>query len=198
MHPTIHFPPLAAFVLLLAAPFAGADSMLPLPDPVAPAVVGRPLDRIRPARPAHPKPVAAKPVRREQVATAHQAMRTVPPTPVLVAPAPVQQAIPAQQVPNQVPVRRIERTGPGGYFSSKDHALVSRYYATHPASAQVAKWKPGEPIPPKSALTGVPDDLRAALSTLPPGHQYVEVDGDVVLVAVQSRVVVDGISRAMR
>jgi Ni/Co efflux regulator RcnB len=44
----------------------------------------------------------------------------------------------------------------------------------------------------------VPDDLRAALSALPAGHQYVEVDGDVVLVAVQSRVVVDGISRSAR
>jgi hypothetical protein len=44
----------------------------------------------------------------------------------------------------------------------------------------------------------VPDDLRAALPVLPPGHQYVQLDGEVVLVAVQSRMVVDGVSRGVR
>lgn len=52
--------------------------------------------------------------------------------------------------------------------------------------------------PPRAALTGVPDEVRAALPLLPPGHQYVQLDGDVVLVAVQSRRVVDGISRSLR
>ena len=87
---------------------------------------------------------------------------------------------------------------PTGRFTGKDLALVRRYYDAHPVSGQPAQWKIGEPIPPRAMLTGVPDDLRAALSGLPAGHQYVQVDGEVVLVAVQSRVVVDGISRSLR
>lgn len=195
MDVTSRCPHLAGVLLLIAAPFAAAEGPLPLPDPVAPAVVGRPLAQIRPARPVQPKPAAARPVRREQLAAATKPVRTPPPAqvalapaaaPVLVQPAPVTRRVP-------VPVRR----GPAA-FSSNDHALVSRYYDGHPASAAVPQWKRGEPIPPKAALTGVPDDLRGALSPLPAGHQYVEVDGEVVLVAVQSRVVVDGISRSMR
>ena len=44
-------------------------------------------------------------------------------------------------------------------------------------------------------MTGVPDEVRARLPALPPGHQYVQLDGEVVLVAVASRMVVDGVSR---
>jgi hypothetical protein len=45
---------------------------------------------------------------------------------------------------------------------------------------------------------GGPDDVRASLPVLPRGHQYVQLDGEVVLVAVQSRMVLDGVSRNMR
>lgn len=209
MHVTFRFPHLAGVLLLLAGPFASAES--PMPDPIAPAVIGRPLDRIRPARPLAQKPAAAKPGQRKLVAAGNKAAHPPRPAPVAMAraplavarapvaaaPAPVavaRAAVPEapalQQVPSRVP-------GPGAYFSSKDHALVRGYYDAHPAAGQ-AQWKIGEPIPPKSALTGVPDNLRAALSALPRGHQYVQVDGEVVLVAVPSRVVVDGISRGMR
>jgi Ni/Co efflux regulator RcnB len=88
--------------------------------------------------------------------------------------------------------------GPRSYFSSKDQELVRRYYEAHPVVAHPAKWKAGEPIPAGVALTGVPDDVRAALPLLMPGYQYVQVDGEVVLVAVQSRTVLDGVSRTMR
>lgn len=291
MHVTFRFPPLTTLLLLLAPLFAGAES--PLPDPVPPAVIGRPLDEIFAARPSHHKSAAARPGQRKQVAAIHPAARTR--TPVRVArapagtrqgtrvarapldlwpapqvtrapvarrprtqvahapavtrpatqvagaaatmrqaaqlarvpaaaqeatriaggPAAVQQAPAAQPVPKQATAPRYApRTqvaslghgtraatrpiGLGRHFNDKDHELVRKYYAAHPASGQAARWKIGEPIPPRAELTGVPDDLRAALSTLPPGHQYVEVDGDVVLVAVQSRVVVDGISRGLR
>jgi len=195
-------PPLAAvLLLLLAAPFAGAES--PLPDPVAPAVIGRPLDQLRPARPLSQRPAAAKPSRRKEVAAASVPARAQ--RLVAVAPAPaVQEAMAAPRAPQLVPASRIEpRTqvaaanppNPGAYFTSKDQALVRSYYEAHPASAEAPKWKIGDPIPPRAALTGVPRELRAALSTLPPGHQYVQVDNEVALVAVQSRVVVDAIPR---
>jgi Ni/Co efflux regulator RcnB len=211
MHVMFRLPPLVTGVLLLAvAPFGRAES--PLPDPIAPAVIGPPLDQIRPARPGHHKAAAARSKARRVVATsqvhahphaqarAHEAFVVAPTS---VPPPPVsQQAIEQilQQVPRQAaqPVAQTvaqQPFGPRSYFSTRDQELVRRYYAAHPVSGQVAQWKVGEPIPPKSVLTGEPDDLRAALSALPAGHQYVEVDGDVVLVAVQSRVVVDGISR---
>jgi hypothetical protein len=199
MDVTFRLPHLAGVLLLLAAPWAGADSFLP--DPVAPAVIGRPLDQIRPVRPVHRKPVAVKPERRPQVASASKAVHTARPAQVAIAPAPVQRApaAPPTAQMGAAPVRVAVRPfGPGNYFSSRDYALVRTYYDAHPVSGETPQWQLGEPIPPRAELTGVPDDLRAALSALPPGHQYVEIDGDVVAVAVQSRVVVDGIRRGLR
>lgn len=222
MHVLFRLPHLMGVLLLAAAPLAEAES--PMPDPIAPAVIGRPLDRIRPARPVRQKPAPVRPNSRKQVAASKKAaVRPHPPQAVARAPAPVQQkASVSQPVAQQAvaePVRpRTEIVGnvgsgahfvskplsvsrpfgPGAYFSNQDQELVRRYYAAHPASGQPTSWKIGEPIPPRAALTGVPDDLRAALTALPAGHQYVQVDGEVVLVAVQSRVVVDGISRNLR
>lgn len=83
----------------------------------------------------------------------------------------------------------------GAYIGSRHRALVRKYYEASPASGKTAQWKIGEPVPQKAALKGVPDDLRAKLPVLPPGHQYAQLDGEVVLFAVQSRMVVDGVSR---
>jgi hypothetical protein len=57
------------------------------------------------------------------------------------------------------------------------------------------KWKIGEPVPREAVVALVPRPLLAALPPVPPGHQYVELGGEVVLVAAGSRMVVDGISR---
>lgn len=214
MHVMFRLPHLMGALLLAATPFAGAES--PMPDPIAPAVIGRPLHQIRPARPVRQKPAAPKANRPKQVAASKKAVPTRPPAPVAVAPATVQAAPASQHVPKlarddradprpQVAAdvgtgTRLARKplGPGAYFSSKDQTLVRRYYEAHPVSGRVTPWKIGEPVPPRAALTGVPDDLRAALPVLPPGHQYVQLDGEVVLVAVQSRMVVDGVSRTVR
>ena len=53
-------------------------------------------------------------------------------------------------------------------------------------------------MPRKASVQGVPDELRARLPVVPPGLQYAQVDGEVVLLAVQSRMVVDGVSRSLR
>lgn len=213
MHVTFRLPYWTGMLLLAATPIAGAES--PLPDPVAPAVIGRPLDQIRPARPVRQKPVAAKPTRPKQVAAGNRAV----PKPraaaaaTVTAPAALQEAPASRQLAKQAPdypagppthvagnvgsrTHLVPRPfGPGAYFSSSDQELVRKYYARHPVPATDAKWKAGDPVPARAALTGVPDDLRAALPALPPGHQYVQLDGEVVLVAVHSRRVVDGVSR---
>ena len=210
-------PRLATLLLLAATPWAAAQS--PLPDPVAPAVIGRPLDQIGPVRPARTKPAAARAERPKAVAAAPQRSAVpVAPTTAAAAAQAVQatQAPPAQRAPTHAADDRArpgaavpndvgrgthlasKPLGPGAYFSSRYQALVRKYYETNPVRGQAAGWKIGEPVPPGAKLTGVPDDLRGALPPLPPGHQYVQLDGEVILVAVQSRMVIDGVSRNLR
>lgn len=213
MHVTFRLPYLVAMLPLTALSVAHAES--PMPDPIAPAVIGRPLDQIRPARPARPKPVAVKPNRPKQLAATHKAAPARPSPPIAARAAPpattaTQQAAkqandhrgypPAQAMGNvaQGTHAASRPFGPGAYFSSRDEALVRTYYARQPAPASSTKWRIGNPMPERAELTGVPDDIRAALPALPPGHQYVQLDGEVVLVAVRSRIVVDGVSRGTR
>ena len=215
MHVMFRMPQLAGMLLIAATPLAGAES--PMPDPIAPAVIGRPLDQIRPARPVRQKPAAAKPNRPKQLAAGSKA---APAKPSVAPVAPVAAAVPQAPAPQRVAKQALDdradpRTqvvndvgkgtrfaskplGPGVYFSSMHQTLVRRYYQAHPAAGAGGKWRIGEPIPPKAAVTGVPDDVRAALPRVPPGHQYVQLDGEVVLVALPSRMVVDGISRSAR
>jgi Ni/Co efflux regulator RcnB len=211
-----------AFALLLVATAAvGAES--PTPEPIAPAVIGRPLDEIRPYRPVRPKPAAAKPSRPKQIAASS---KPAPAAPVAAAPAaaaavaaaPAATTPPAPQAhaPKQAIDDRVDRQArvvdnvgqgtvvarkslaPGAFLGSKYQEMVRRYYQAHPAPARAASWKIGEPVPPRATLSGVPDQVRAALPKVPPGHQYVQLDGEVVLIAVQSRMVVDGVSRTER
>jgi hypothetical protein len=87
MQVKFRLPHLTGVLLVAATPFAGAEP--PLPDPIAPAVIGRPLNQIRPARPVRQKPAAAKPDRPKQVAGSNKAVPTLPAAPVAVAPAAV-------------------------------------------------------------------------------------------------------------
>ncbi|MCG2592225.1 RcnB family protein [Ramlibacter sp. XY19] len=216
--------PLAGLLLLAASSFATAES--PLPDPVAPAVLGRPVDQIKPVRPAKSKP-AAKPAAAPKTA----ALKLVPSQslPVPLAPAApsaplVQASVQAAPAAPAAPAathgakqalddrfdpnaRLVDNVGQGShlarkplpsgaYFSSRTQAMLRQYYASQPASGKPAGWKIGEPLPPKAVMSGVPDNVRAALPRLPPGHQYVQVDGEVVLLALPSKMVVDGVSRS--
>lgn len=211
MHVMFRLPHLAA-VLLLAAPCIGAET--PFTDPVPPAVIGRPLEQIRPAqpvRPVRPKPVAIQPERPRQAAAGNKAPRKPPPARTAAAapanapsPRAAKQAVDDRVDARSRPASEVGKgsrlaTKPldeGAYIGSKHQALVRQYYASQPASTRkAAKWKIGEPLPRKAVLAEVPDDLRAKLPVVPPGHRYVQLDGEVVLLAVQSRMVVDGVSR---
>lgn len=223
MHAISRSPFIAGLLLVAAAPFAAAET--PYPDPVAPAVLGRPLDQIRPARPVRPKPLVIARKQPVHVAASHKAaprhavapaataaLTAAPPAaaPAATQPAPgtphiAKQAVDDRADPN---ARIVDNVGkgthidrqplaPGVYLSSKDQALVRKYYAANPVPATSGTWKIGEKVPPKASLKGVPDNVRAALPQAP-GYQYVQVDGEVVLVAEQSRVVVDGVSRNPR
>ncbi|MDB5912068.1 MAG: hypothetical protein JWP22_743 [Ramlibacter sp.] len=82
---------------------------------------------------------------------------------------------------------------PGAYFNDKARAAVRAYYASRPPKGPTTGdgWKIGEPLPAGSAP--VPRGLLAKLPKLPPGHRYLQLHGDVLLVAAGSGMVVDAI-----
>lgn len=239
MHMTTRLPFLAA-VLLVAAPFVGAET--PFTDQAPASAPRRPFFfQMKPANPAEavrPKPAAIKPNRPRQVTVGTKAAPKPPLARAAVAPTARVAAAPAARVAAAPPAlaavappavlgnsaapraakqavddRADQREGmaddvgtgarlaskpldEGAYIGGKHQALVRKYYEAHPASStRTAQWKIGEPVPRKAALRGIPDDLRARLPVVPPGHQYAQLDGEVVLFAVQSRMVVDGVSR---
>jgi hypothetical protein len=87
---------------------------------------------------------------------------------------------------------------PGAYFNSKARAAVREYYAAHPlqGAGAASAWRIGQSMPAGAAP--VPPDLLARLPKLPPGHQYVQLAGDVLLVASGSKMVVDAIDAQAR
>jgi Ni/Co efflux regulator RcnB len=209
-------PLLPALLLFCCASFALAEG--PLEDPVPPAVVGRPLEQInKPHPPARAKP-AAKPVQPKAAARpapAAQAARKPVPVPQAAA-AGAARATPATQRPAKQAVddradprmhlddvgkgRHFARKplGTGAYFGDRHRAAVLKYFHDHPASGRAARWQVGEPLPDGAPMAAVPTDLLSSLPQLPPGHRYLQVGGDVVLIAEGSKMVVDGISRSPR
>ena len=196
-------PLLSGVLLLMAAPVAMAEA--PMPDPVAPAVIGRPLDKIAPARVARPKPATTT----ETAARPSAVRKVVSPT---TSSSPAQDANGTRHAPKQAlddradPGMRLSDVGvgthfarkplgAGAYFGDRHRAAVRKYYTEHPAPGAHAGWKIGEPMPRGATVAEVPRGLLASLPKLPPGHRYVQLGGEVVLIASGSRMVVDGISR---
>jgi hypothetical protein len=231
-------------LLLAAAPLAMAQSYPPpLPDPIPPAVIGKPLDEIRPAKPLHlpPLPGAKTPspkhsaapssqpstkIARQPSAAPHAALpNSKQATPHAAAPA-TSQAAPRATAPNtaqlgaagQRPAKQAlddradphaqlvgvgtgthfarKPLAPGVYFGDKQRAAVRKYYESHPASGAPAHWEIGQPVPSGVPLAPVPPGLLGSLPAQPPGHRYVQLGGEVVLIATGSKMVVDGIPRS--
>ena len=88
-------------------------------------------------------------------------------------------------------------TQPGTYLGDKSRDAVHRYYADHPprcvGPCTAPAWQIGTPLPQGAPVAEVPAPLLASLPKAPPGVRYVQLAGDVLLVASGSRMVVDGI-----
>lgn len=101
---------------------------------------------------------------------------------------------------------------PGAYFNDRNRESVRVYYASagHGGKAcppglakknngcmppgQAKKWQIGEPLPAAVVTYPVPPQILVSLPPVPVGHKYVQVAGDILLVAVGSMMVVDGIN----
>lgn len=90
-------------------------------------------------------------------------------------------------------------TRPGVYFDDKNRQAVHAWFEAHPPRAAApVPWTIGQRVPAHVALLPLPAALRADLPRLPPGHKYVEAGSNVLLVAVGSNMVVDGIAEPAR
>lgn len=100
-------------------------------------------------------------------------------------------------------------------FSSDDRRIVSEYYGGQvrkghcpPGLAkknngcqppgQAKKWQRGQPLAKDIRYYEVPRELRVRLPAPPPNHRYVQVAGDILLIAVGTSMVVDAIEDILR
>ena len=101
------------------------------------------------------------------------------------------------------------------HFGDQDRRLVRDYYGGQakggkcpPGLAkkgngcmppgQAKKWAMGRPLPRDVAYYELPHDLMRRMPPPPPGHRYVQVAGDVLLIAVGTSMVVDAIQDILR
>jgi Ni/Co efflux regulator RcnB len=103
----------------------------------------------------------------------------------------------------------------GGYFGEHQRTEVRTYYqAEHhgkgcpPGLAkknngclppgQARKWAVGQPLPHEVVYYPVPSSLVVRIGTPPPGYQYVRVASDILLIAVGTKMVIDGMQDLVR
>ena len=100
-------------------------------------------------------------------------------------------------------------------FGSDDRRVVSDYYGTQMSKGkcppglakknngcqppgQAKKWHKGQPLPRDVMYYDLAHELRIRLPAPPPNHRYVQVAGDVLMIAVGSSMVVDAIEDILR
>ena len=100
-------------------------------------------------------------------------------------------------------------------FSNNDRRRVSEYYGAEirggkcpPGLAkknngcqppgQAKKWQRGKPLPKDLRYYELPNELRIRLPAPPPNHRYVQVAGDILMIAIGSSMVIDAIEDILR
>ncbi|MDB5857555.1 MAG: hypothetical protein JWQ76_1244 [Ramlibacter sp.] len=103
---------------------------------------------------------------------------------------------------------------PGAYFNDRHRQAVHTYYASHEGKGcppglakknngcmppgQATRWQIGERLPTTVVYTTVPQVVLVKLPPVPPGYRYVQVTSDILLIAIGSQMVVDGINGLVR
>jgi Ni/Co efflux regulator RcnB len=100
-------------------------------------------------------------------------------------------------------------------FSSDDHRIVSEYYGHQARSGkcppglakkhngcqppgQAKKWQKGQPLAKDVRYYELPRELRVRLPLPPPNHRYVQIAGDILLIATGTSMVIDAIEDILR
>lgn len=101
------------------------------------------------------------------------------------------------------------------YFHDDSRRIVSDYYGTRARAGkcppglakkgngcmppgQARKWSRGHPLPTDVRYYALPPDLLYRLPPPPPRHRYVQISGDVLLIAVGTSMVVDAMEDILR
>lgn len=110
-----------------------------------------------------------------------------------------------------------ERQGAGVVlgFSGDDRRIIGDYYGVQvrqghcpPGLAkkhngcqppgQAKRWQKGQPLPKDLGYYELPRELRVRLPPPPPQHRYVQVAGDILMIAVGTGLVVDAVEDILR
>jgi Ni/Co efflux regulator RcnB len=100
-------------------------------------------------------------------------------------------------------------------FTSDDRRIVTDYYGAQarkgncpPGLAkknngcqppgQAKKWQKGRPLPKDIAYHDLPRELSIRLPVPPPNHHYVQVAGDILMIAIGTSMVIDAIEDITR
>jgi Ni/Co efflux regulator RcnB len=97
----------------------------------------------------------------------------------------------------------------GAYFDDRQRESVRHYYTSYsgrcppglakkdnrcmPRSHE-RRWEVGHRLPPTVVIYTVPQPILVTLPPPPPQHRYVRVAGDILLIAIGTQMVVDGIN----
>jgi Ni/Co efflux regulator RcnB len=96
--------------------------------------------------------------------------------------------------------RRIVTDYYGGAYGKKGHCppgLAKKGNGCMPPG-QAKKWAVGRPLPADVRYYPLPRDLEMRLRPAPPGYRYVQVAGDVLMIAVGTAMVADALTDLMR
>ncbi|MGQ5522200.1 RcnB family protein [Chitinimonas sp. PSY-7] len=63
---------------------------------------------------------------------------------------------------------------------------------------QAKKWSRGRPLPPDVRYYELPGDLLRRLPPPPPRHRYVQIAGDILLIAIGTSMVIDAVEDILR
>src|SRR4051812_36312390 len=91
-----------------------------------------------------------------------------------------------------------QRSGVHAYYEEQHRGghcppgLAKKHNGCMPPG-QAKKWRVGEPLPRDVVYYRVPQDLVVRLGAPPPGEQYVRVAGDILLISVGSKMVLDAL-----
>lgn len=113
------------------------------------------------------------------------------------------------------PVEERHETGGASLFNEDTRRIIGDYYGKRARAGkcppglakkhngclppgQAKKWAKGHPLPVDLQYHDLPRELLKRLPPPPPDHRYVQIAGDVLMIAVGTRMVIDALEDILR